>query len=504
MQTINPIDRNLTSITASEAVQLGADNTILFGRLFFPKTFRQASPHFHYEMARDLDDPAARQVSFAVFRDGAKTSLLRTFTARRISYAISRTIMFVSSSQGHSAFSLRWLRRQISFNTRWAQTFGLRRGDKWTDEILEIYHGVDQTPITVLAMGITGQIRGFNIDDYRPDLIIADDVQTEEAVATEEGRVKLKALFHGGLVNSLAAESDSPDAKIVLLQTPMEKGDIIDECNSDPSWAGKVFGIFDEGGESRWPAKWSTALLQSQKETAILMGRLSIWMREKECKIVRGEKRSFMVERLQYWDELPPTGMQVVLAIDPASSDSKDADDQVCGAVGLWNDSIYILDYEAEKGEMPDALSATFFQQMLTWHPTRAAVESIAYQRVLAWYLKNDMVKKRMFLPVHEIQDRRNKSDRIIQAISPFLHYGRLFMFRGQKGAKMVQQMTDYAAGVAMHDDCLDMLAMAIMELFPYMIQASEEDERTIDQEMRTINEQEREEYPALDFRGAP
>ena len=114
------------------------------------------------------------------------------------------------------------------------------------------------------------------------------------------------------------------------------------------------------------------------------------------------------------------------------------------------------------------------------------------------------MVAKRIFLPVHEIQDRRAKSDRIIQAISPFLHYGRLYMFRGNKGAKMVQQMTDYAAGVAMHDDCLDMLAMGIMELFPYMIQASDDDERVIDQEMRTINEQEREEYPALEFRGAP
>ena len=305
MQTIDPDVRNLTAITPAEAVQLGAENTILFGRLFFPKTFRQPSPHFHYEMAEIWTIQVHAKWLSLFSETELRQVLLRTFTARRISYAISRTIMFVSSSQGHSAFSLRWIRRQVTFNTKWAEAFGLRRGDKWTDEIVEIYHGVDQTPITLLAMGITGQIRGFNIDDYRPDLIIADDVQTEEAVATEEGRVKLKALFHGGLVNSLAAESDAPDAKIVLLQTPMETGDVIDECNRDPSWRGKVFGIFDEGGESRWSAKWSTATLQAQKETAILMGRLSIWMREKECKIIRGEKRAFMVERLQYWDELP-------------------------------------------------------------------------------------------------------------------------------------------------------------------------------------------------------
>ena len=312
-------------------------------------------------------------------------------------------------------------------------------------------------------------------------------------------------MFHGGLVNSLAAESDSPDAKIVLLQTPMEKEDIIDECINDPSWKGKVFGIFDEQGESRWPAKWSTEKLQAEKETAILMSRYSLWMREKECKIVRSERKTFMVERLQYWDELPSSGMQVVLAIDPASSDSPKADDQVCGAVACYNDCIYILDYEAEQGEMPDALANTFFNQILAWRPRTAAVESISYQRVLAWYLEQEMKKRRIYLPVHKIQDRREKSDRIIQAIAPFLHYGRLYMFRGPKGAKFIQQLSDYAPGVNMHDDVLDMVAMAIMELFPWLIQlAEDDDDRTINQEMRVIQEEEKEYENLSAFRGAP
>src|ERR1700740_2968879 len=101
------------------------------------------------------------------------------------------------------------------------------------------------------------------------------------------------------------------------------------------------------------------------------------------------------------------------------------------------------------------------------------------------------MKPRRMYLPVHEIQDRRHKSDRIVQAIAPFLHYGRLYMFRGPKGAKFVQQLSDYSPTAEMHDDVLDMVSMAIMELFPYLQVLIDDDERTINQEMRVIQEEE-------------
>jgi hypothetical protein len=227
------------AVSPQEAVQLGATGLIIYGQMFFPKTFRQESPEFHHEIGQQLDENH-RYNAFEVFRDGAKTSLLRVYTSKRIAYGLSRTIMYVSSSQTHSSFSLRWLKRQITYNTRWAQLFGLRKGEKWTDEILEIYHGVEETPITVLAMGITGQIRGFNLDDYRPDLIIADDIQTDENVATLEQRQKLESTFHGALVNSLAPATDQPGAKIVLLNTPREKDDLIERCMSTRSGRGSA------------------------------------------------------------------------------------------------------------------------------------------------------------------------------------------------------------------------------------------------------------------------
>jgi hypothetical protein len=128
------------AISPQEAVRLGATSLTRYGRLFFPKTFRQASPQFHDEIGAALMSRENRQIAVEVFRDGAKTTLLRTFTSQRIAYGISRTILFVSASQGHSILSLRWIKRQVEHNKLWAKTFRLRKGSKWTDDYVEILH----------------------------------------------------------------------------------------------------------------------------------------------------------------------------------------------------------------------------------------------------------------------------------------------------------------------------------------------------------------------------
>lgn len=451
-------------ISAKEAVQLGAQSLRAFGRLFHPRTFRQDSPAFHDEIGRALYSPA-RFNAFEVFRGGAKTSLLRVFTSQRIAYAISRTIMYVSVSQQHAVHSIRWLKRQIEHNKRLTSTFGLVKGAKWTDETIEIFHGVEQTPITVMAVGITGQIRGFNIDDFRPDLIVADDVLNEENTATKDQREKIENLFFGALINSLAPQSEAPFAKAVLLQTPFNSDDLVEKCLRDPQWHGMRFGVFDEEGKSRWEVRFPTEQLKKDKESAILRRQYKLWMREMECQIVVGEDSHFDVKRLQYWDVLPES-MMVVISIDPASSDSPNADYNVVMAVGFSGANVYVLDYYAERGVMPDAVAARFFELVWRFRPRKLAVESIAYQRVLAWFLEQEMLRRRTFVPVDRVQDRRRKADRILQELPGLVHMGLLHIKPSMH--ELVEQMDHYSPDdKAQHDDILDALAMAITSVNP-------------------------------------
>lgn len=162
-------------LSASEVLHYAAEDNDFYCQHFFPKTFRQRGAPFHPAIWEALETPEARHIGCEVFRGGAKTTLLRAFTSKRIAFGSSRTILYVSESQDHAKRSVRWLKRQVLFNKPWADFFQLSLGTKKTDEWLEIVNGIDGVIISVIAVGITGQTRGLNLDDYRPDLIIVDD-----------------------------------------------------------------------------------------------------------------------------------------------------------------------------------------------------------------------------------------------------------------------------------------------------------------------------------------
>jgi hypothetical protein len=449
----------MVAVSPGEAIKIGATGLVPYGRLFFPKTFRQASPAFHSEIGRALYDPSARQTAIEVFRDGAKTTLLRTFLSQRIAYGITRTCLVVSASQGHSILTLRWIKRQVEHNRMWAQTFRLRKGAKWTDDHVEVWHEAYDAPITILALGITGQLRGFNIDDHRPDLIICDDTSTDETSGSAEQRRKEQSTFFGALINSLAPASENANAKIVVLDTPKNSFDLIETVVNDPAWRGLRFGVLDENNKSRWPSRYPTEQVLAQKEEYVRTGRLSIWLREKECKIVSEELASFRQEHLVFWDSYPDR-ITFAIVIDPAISDSKTADDNVTGVLGFYKDEVYLIEYVAATGQDPEMVSKTVFEYVRRYRPVGVVVESVAYQRVLAWYLEKSMKEKRIFVPVFQVQDKRRKSDRIVQTLGELSALGRLKVRKSH--SKFLEQYVSYSPRVEMHDDVLDMVAIGV------------------------------------------
>jgi hypothetical protein len=450
-----------------EAVTLGAVDDDFFGSYFFPKTFRQAHPSFSQQVQRAFDDPTSRYVAMKMFRGSSKTTRVRCRVAKHISYGLSRTIFLVSNAQKHSIYSLRWLRKQIEYNERWALAFGLRKGSTWTEEIIEVVHTVTGWTVAVLALGITGQIRGINIDDYRPDFIILDDPDNEETTGTKEQREKTQSLVFGSLKQSLAPPTEAPLAKMAVLQTPLDREDTIALCEKDPAFRTVEVSCFDNAGRSVWEDRFPTSFLINEKDMHIRMNKLSLWMREMECRVVSPELASFQEAWLREYDELPPE-YDVVIAIDPAQADNKDADDQVVMAVafgrGTAKGNVYLLEYSANKGEMPDAAGAYVLQLKMRYRNRvrKLAVEAVAYQKILAWYLEKLMAAHRQWIPVDEIVDRRRKADRIVQEIVGIAANGRLFVKRSVH-TKFVQQFVEYSPLARMKDDVLETLAIAVI-----------------------------------------
>lgn len=458
-------------VSLQEIIELAAVDNDFYGRYFFPKAIRQKSPKFHLDIDTLLFGAKNRHVAIKVFRGGAKTTKLRVFTSKRIAYGISHTILFVSKAQDHAVKTIQWLKKAVEFNKLWADTFQLRKGAKWTDEEIEILHGVDEYPIRVIAAGITGQTRGVNIDDFRPDLIVVDDPCDEENTNTPEQREKISKLFFGALEKSLAPRSEAPDAKMVLLQTPLNGEDLIEQCMKDPQWKSAEFSCFDENGESRWPERWSTEELMKDKQAHINRNQLSLWMREMEVTVIAAELSSFRKEWLQYWDVLPD-GMVVYVGIDPTPppkdsqviTDQK-LDDAVIIAIGLHKGKVYVLDYYVCKSPNPDEFIGKIFEFVIRYRPFKVGFESILFARTTKFYIEKEMQQRHHYFSITSVEDKRKKSLRITQAITDRASNRMLYVHRSH--VKLIQQFEMYPN--VNHDDVLDALSIALDLIIPLM-----------------------------------
>ena len=454
----------MNPLSIQEIVALASVDDEFYCRTFFPKTYRQGFPAFHNAINQRLQNPQNRYVAWKMFRGSAKTTRLRTFVSKRIAYGISRTILFVSNSQKHSVMSLKWLKKQIEFNQPWAGTFGLTKGATWNDEHIEIVHALEGYSIAVLALGITGQIRGVNIDDYRPDLIVLDDPDNEETTNTHEQREKTGELVFGALQNSLTPPTENPAAKMVLLQTPLNKQDLIAKCAESPDWHTETISCFDVNGESTWEDRFPTKYLQAEKQKFVRLRKLPTWTREMECSITSTELSAFDASWLKFWDETGlPSGLTKWVAIDPASIEGKEGktDDQVCMLVGFLRRDIYVIEYSAASNQDPDELANYFIGLLVSNTVVRTACESVAYQKILAWYLEKKMRENRKWCIVDRFKDQRKKSDRIVQTLREPAAAGNLYVHSSH--TKLIQQFTDYRPNNdTAHDDVIDALSIAI------------------------------------------
>ena len=459
----------------SERIELAAVDTGYYAHTFFPKTVRQEDAPFHPRVDSLLESHA-RLVNVQMFRGSAKTTKLRLYTSKRIAYGMAKTILYIGKSEGHAIRSIRWLKRQVQFNRPWSTAFGLSEGSKWQDIEAEITHAGYDEPVWIMGMGITGSIRGINQDDFRPDLIVLDDCMDEENTATPEQRKKINDLIYGAVVQSLAPRSEAPWAKLVMLQTPLNKEDASTLALDDSAWLSERIGCWTpetadlalNQQESAWPARWSSEELREQKRQYIQRNQLSVWLREMECRITSPETASFKSSWLQFYDLLPER-MTVVMAIDPVPPPSevqvqkgmRGKDYEAFAVVGLYKGQYFLLEYSYNRGHEPDWTIMEFFRLALKWRPRTVYVEAVAYQRTLAWLLRQAMTARRQYFVVEEITDKRSKYDRIVDGLSGPASNKKLFISRNH--TEFISQFEAYP-DVA-NDDVIESVAVAVAKV---------------------------------------
>jgi hypothetical protein len=501
------LEFDVNNMSVADTIELAGYDLLFYGQHYFPKTVRQDTPEFHKEIAEVLDSGVYEKIAVKIYRGGAKTSLARILLSKRIAFGISRTILVISETAEHSYESIKWLKRAVERKDHWSKDFCLVAGNEYVNELtnerytwrddkiqivnLSVLEESTGRPIviTVVGTGIFGQSRGLNIEDFRPDFILLDDIQDEDNAKTEEQRRKVNERVYGAIANTLAPRSEAPTACMLMLQTPLHMSDTIEMAKKDADWKYLEYSCFDASGKSRWPVRWSTEELQKKKMGFINRNQLSLWMREMEVTVTSNELSYFIPEWAMgnLWEHrgLLPVDLVFYMGVDPTpppkDSEQKSSealaklDSAAIVVIGVSKSHVYVMETYTTKSPLPTELINKILEIAARWKVRAIGFESFLFARTTKFYLEQEMLKRRSFYRIEGIEDRRKKSVRIRDGLTDLSFNGKLHFH-----VKQVEIIAEYISYPDVeHDDNLDALTIALMCRNPSDILEGEYDDIT-------------------------
>lgn len=228
-----------------------------------------------------------------------------------------------------------------------------------------------------------GAVRGINLKNKRPDMVIFDDIQDREDAESEIESQKLIKWLLG-----TAMKLRSPHGCLFLFIGNMFPGAgcILSKLQKNKQWTSFIVGCILEDGKPLWPEVHSLEALLDELENDMLMGHPEIFFSEMMNDRDAGISALFAVDRVPHFladpSDVPSGGM---IIIDPAGQ-KMDANDTVLGAFYIFDAVPVAWAFRwgclSPLDTIKEALRMAFELRI-----PLIAVESVAYQAsLLFWF----------------------------------------------------------------------------------------------------------------------
>lgn len=156
-------------------------------------------------------------------------------------------------------------------------TFGNWRGNLTRDTLDCKQFTFRGRRIALGALGINGSIRGLNILDRRPDVMIYDDIQDWDNAESTTLSDELLTHFTGTVMK---AGSKFRCTHIFIGNMYPFPGSILKKLKNNPTWIGIIAGGLLADGQSFWPELQSTEQLVEEYKNDDSLGKGAIFLAE--------------------------------------------------------------------------------------------------------------------------------------------------------------------------------------------------------------------------------
>ena len=489
---------------------LGAIDMEFFGRAYFPHYFSRPSPEFHRELDAIWQQgvlkgrypltpadtkaisrlPGVRRAVAAPRGHAKSTNLTFKGTMHSTLYGYKHYPIIISDSSEQAEGFLDNIRVEFEENTAILEDFGSLAGSVWRSNVL-----VTKTNIKIEAIGSGKKIRGRKHRNWRPDLIILDDVENDENVRTPEQRKKLKDWF-----DKAVSKSGDDYTDIVYIGTLLHYDSLLAKTLTNPAYRSikyKAVIQFSQADDlwQQWESIFTDlsnddresealAFFQAHKE-AMLEGTQVLWeeklsyydlmvMRvsegeasfnsEEQNEPINPDDCLFMEEWFDYYNEAEVNfgdpAFDFFGFIDPSLGKTKRSDFSAIVTLAKHKGSgyMYVVDADIERRHpdriIADVLAKERWLRASFGHGYRKlGAETNQFQ----WFLKEELAKASakagLYLPIEEVQQTSDKVMRI-QTLQPDVKNKYIKFNRRHK--RLLEQLTQFPMGA--HDDGPDAL----------------------------------------------
>lgn len=417
---------------------------------------------FHEEMFHITQDRDIRSAVILGFRGCGKSTLLSlSFPLWAIlGEQKIKHVLILSKTEQKARTLLQQIKYELETNELLKKDLGPFQEERNGWNLVSLYLPHYDAKIT--AASTEQSIRGIRHKQYRPQLILCDDLEDMDSVKTKEGRDKIYNWLIGDVI-----PAGGKHTRLVITGSLLHEDSVIKRLQKnieEKNMSGiyRSYPLLDENGKCAWPGKFPD---QDAIEMEKTKGITEIaWQREYLLRVIPDEGQVIYPEWIHTYDKIPD-GFQrncydILMGVDLAISEKETADfTAIVTAVILDRDEnlkIYVLPNPVNRRmnfiQTVDQIKASYEVNEKIYYRVGILVESVGFQKATV-----DMLEYHG-LSAEAVKVTSDKRSRLV-TISNLIEKGTVLF--PEKGAEdLIRQLLGF--GIERHDDLVDAFTIVV------------------------------------------
>lgn len=406
-------------------------------RILFPERFYAPFSKLHDRIFEAIES-GERKVAIAAPRGMGKTSIVGLALAgRSLLFRERRFIPYVSKSFENSQLQTENLKNELITNRMIRTFFGSIKPKTLEAGLEEQFSKKAWVGFNTLVFprGSGQQVRGLLYHNYRPDLIIVDDLEDPDTIENEEQRKKRKQWFHADLEKCVSRIGQ--DWQIVYIDTLKHEDALLQDLLDSKEWSSVRLELCDDNLRSNMPEFISDEEVRKEHDYHEERGMLDVFYREYRNLPISTKDAVFMEEYFHRYSEgdlvesmaKGEADIENIILVDPAKTVKLHSAESAIVCVGLDRKSsrLYVRDVVARR-MYPDELYGELFLMAARFDTRVVGVEVTSLNEFITQPIRNEMSKRGQFFELVELKPRGGaKKEERIAWLAPYYRQGYVY-----------------------------------------------------------------------------